>query len=400
GTGTWSVISGTGNIANPNNPNSAVTGLVAGDLVLQWTISNAPCPSNSSQVTIHVDNLTPPVFSTTGVSYDTCANTTGITYTTTIDRSSTSTYLWSVTGTLSIVAQSGNSITINTGPSGGNIHLTETYGACNLTVSKPVTIKSPISPPNAGPDRVLCVNTVNMDATPVSGGTGMWTVTSGSGTFANPNNPKTTVTGLSSGLNVFTWTAYGCGGPLIDDVAITYGASDIQIAATGPTDTVCTGTQRTLQVSATGGSGQYMYVWSSDNGFYKTGNEAIITITQDDPKTTYYVYAIDALNSGCESPKDTVVLHATSSQELIIPNVITPNDDNKNDYWSIQGTGVARLLPGSEVEVVNRWGDIVYRNSNYDNTWKADNLSDGLYYYHIKTGCGNARYKGWLQVVR
>ncbi len=53
GTGLWSLVSGTGIITSPSNPNTAVTGLGNGDIIFRWTISNAPCTSSSSDVTIH-----------------------------------------------------------------------------------------------------------------------------------------------------------------------------------------------------------------------------------------------------------------------------------------------------------------------------------------------------------
>jgi hypothetical protein len=56
GTGTWTKISGTGTVSNPNDPNSAVTGLTSGACsVFRWTWSGAGCRSISDDVTICID---------------------------------------------------------------------------------------------------------------------------------------------------------------------------------------------------------------------------------------------------------------------------------------------------------------------------------------------------------
>jgi len=52
GTGTWSVVSGSGSFINANDPNTTVTGLSVGANVLRWTITNAPCPASFDDVTI------------------------------------------------------------------------------------------------------------------------------------------------------------------------------------------------------------------------------------------------------------------------------------------------------------------------------------------------------------
>jgi len=52
GTGTWSVVSGTGTFTNINDPATTVTGLSAGANVLRWTITNGACPASTDDVTI------------------------------------------------------------------------------------------------------------------------------------------------------------------------------------------------------------------------------------------------------------------------------------------------------------------------------------------------------------
>ncbi|WP_188504102.1 DUF7507 domain-containing protein, partial [Parapedobacter pyrenivorans] len=84
---------------------------------------------------------------------------------------------------------------------------------------------------------------------------------------------------------------------------------------------------------------------------------------------------------------------------LKIPNVFTPNGDGKNDQFEIIGSeGFDRI----EVTVVNRWGNEVYRNDDYQNDWSGQGLTEGTYYYLITTHLGSARevHKGWVLIKR
>ncbi len=93
---------------------------------------------------------------------------------------------------------------------------------------------------NAGPDQQLCdVNSTTLAAS--SPATGTWSVISGSGTFVSNTDPNTVVNGLSSGNNVFRWTAsdLSCSA----DVVITLNNSPN--AGTNGTLTVCQGTTPT-----------------------------------------------------------------------------------------------------------------------------------------------------------
>ena len=42
-TGTWTLISGTGTIVDPNDPNTLVSGLSVGENIFEWAVDNGPC---------------------------------------------------------------------------------------------------------------------------------------------------------------------------------------------------------------------------------------------------------------------------------------------------------------------------------------------------------------------
>jgi hypothetical protein len=63
----------------------------------------------------------------------------------------------------------------------------------------------------------------------------------------------------------------------------------------------------------------------------------------------------------------------------IIPNVITPGTpDLVNDALYIDG-----LLEEVALSVYNRWGQLIYSNTNYRNDWIPENLSAGMYFYRL-----------------
>lgn len=85
--------------------------------------------------------------------------------------------------------------------------------------------------------------------------------------------------------------------------------------------------------------------------------------------------------------------------DITIPNVITPNFDNVNDAFVIKG-----LKPNTEVLILNRWGEEVWYNSNYQNEWigkdkKGLFVSDGVYTY-IVTPINGSQKQGFVHVVR
>src|SRR5690606_14425695 len=62
GTGTWTIVSGTGGvISNPSDPNSVFQGLPGASYTLQWTITNGSCPPSADQVEVSFDLNTPTI---------------------------------------------------------------------------------------------------------------------------------------------------------------------------------------------------------------------------------------------------------------------------------------------------------------------------------------------------
>ncbi len=93
-------------------------------------------------------------------------------------------------------------------------------------------------------------------------------------------------------------------------------------------------------------------------------------------------------NESDESDPTIIVLPDT---DFFIPQVFTPNGDGKNDFFVIKGLNGRKV----KLTVFNRWGNKVYENNEYDNSWDGypnvrtlvvggDKLPQGTYYYVLE----------------
>ena len=80
---------------------------------------------------------------------------------------------------------------------------------------------------------------------------------------------------------------------------------------------------------------------------------------------------------------------------IIIPNIITPNNDGMNDVFELN-------FSTESIVILNRWGQTVFISNNDNSTWNGEfngkKVPDGTYYYVIKRK--GKEYQGFVQVVR
>ena len=88
-------------------------------------------------------------------------------------------------------------------------------------------------------------------------------------------------------------------------------------------------------------------------------------------------------NSVCPEVSDQVLIRI---HDFVIPTVITPNGDGKNDHFVVNGI---LEYHESELIVLNRWGEVVYQVAPYENNWEGSHqngreLLEGTYYIILK----------------
>ena len=101
------------------------------------------------------------------------------------------------------------------------------------------------------------------------------------------------------------------------------------------------------------------------------------------------VVKLKARNNQCEREIQKVV----DVLVLTPPNLITPNGDDRNDVFQIEG-----LPPATALEIRNRWGEKVYSSNNYKNDWApSEQFEYGFFKLSFADGGGCT---GWVKVLK
>jgi gliding motility-associated-like protein len=277
----------------------------------------------------------------------------------------------------------------------------------NQTVSFTIYARPFNSPVKLGSDKIVCNQFVDLSTTAPLNGMGNWSLYDSNIHFdSKADSINVRVSGLDDGNDYkFVYTVSGeCGDDMSDTIIVHAGVPGFKIQSVEkPTDTLCIGVQRRVYVNTTPTIGDYIYHWknASTNQEIKTTTNNL-EINPIAKTTIYYVYVEDKTKPGCKTFADTIEVDAIDKQKLFFPNLVTPNGDGKNDQFKIvEENNYANKMfsEGTYLEIVNRWGNRIYQANNYDGTWSAENTEDGMYYYYVKTGCGQEVHKGWLQIL-
>lgn len=121
------------------------------------------------------------------------------------------------------------------------------------------------------------------------------------------------------------------------------------------------------------------------------------------PVTATYTMTITDVN-GCISADNMTV--TVLPYCLKVMEAFTPNGDNMNDRWIVTNNG-GLCVKQVYVTVFNRYGNIVYKNDNYNNNWdgtyNGKPVADGTYYYIVNYLLMNGAYitlKGDVTILR
>lgn len=150
--------------------------------------------------------------------------------------------------------------------------------------------------------------------------------------------------------------------------------------------TGCSG-KPTIQVKNYSDKEGFTYLWDFGDG---STSDAAQETTHTYSEFGDYIVTVDVSNQSC-SITDTVHVHIPL---IKIPNLFTPNGDEYNDTYVIEG-----LTKNWKLEVYNRWGNAVYTREPYDQSWDGGDLNGGIYYFLITDPAGN-KCKGWVHVMK
>jgi gliding motility-associated-like protein len=118
------------------------------------------------------------------------------------------------------------------------------------------------------------------------------------------------------------------------------------------------------------------------------------------------VYTVEISNEfGCKTSLSTNV--AVVCDSMLVPTGFSPNDDGVNDGYVIDGI---ENYPGNKLWVYNRWGKLVYKATDYNNSWDgisnisgiymSKKLPTGTYYYILDLNDRSKPRAGYLIIRR
>ncbi|MBN1388619.1 MAG: gliding motility-associated C-terminal domain-containing protein, partial [Bacteroidales bacterium] len=145
-----------------------------------------------------------------------------------------------------------------------------------------------------------------------------------------------------------------------------------------------------ITIHASGGIPEYSYLWFDNSAStYRdnvTAGEYRVTVTD---------------NNGC-SVTETIIVTSEREVCITIPNAISPNGDNINDYWNID---LIELYPEAEIRIFNRWGELVWASEKgypqpWDGTSNGRKLPVDSYHYIINLHDGTRPVIGDVTIIR
>ena len=256
------------------------------------------------------------------------------------------------------------------------------------TVTNSVTISQPLT------DMEISIEQENVTCNGGSDGSATAFVTGGLEPYSfswntDPEQTKENVSGLPAGTYTITVTdSYGCAKS--HEVTI-----DEPLPITvNPNVTPCScpdSEDGAIDLVIEGGNSPYIVLWSDGfEGQTRTGLAP----------GTYTAVISD--NSSCNEAFTVELDFSFSSGCLVIPQVITPNNDGYNDLWQIRNID---LYPDAEVRIFNRWGKLIFSAKNLaDNPWngtiRGKPVPTDSYHYILDLKDGSKPRTGVISVIR
>ena len=207
------------------------------------------------------------------------------------------------------------------------------------------------------------------------------------------NDPVLDLGVLPSGT--YTFTLLVADGPCTSSDQVTVVILALPIADAGPDRTILLGEAVTLGGSPSGPAGS-TFAWQP--GTLVSAPNASNPVSGPQVSTWYVLTVVGP--DGCVS---TDSVRITVVPDIVIPTGFTPNGDGYNDTWIID---FIELFPNVEVEIYNRWGEMLFQSTGYRTPWdgrySGGPVPVGTYYYVVKLNDPEYPdpYTGPLTVIR
>ncbi|MBK9533726.1 MAG: gliding motility-associated C-terminal domain-containing protein [Flavobacteriales bacterium] len=262
---------------------------------------------------------------------------------------------------------------------------------CTATATVTVNALSPVQA-DAGPDVIQCTGTITLlDGSGSTGATSyLWTDDQN---IEVGTSAVIDVGVLAPGSHTFTLTAID--GPCTSTDQVTITVIQLPIADAGPDQFIFLSGTVTLGGSPTGPNGS-SYIWVPDSVLSSNG----ASNPEAEPNVTSWFTVTVTGPNGCVAVDSVLV---TVLPDVVFPSGFTPNGDGYNEYWQID---FVDKFPQMEVEIYNRWGEMLFESVGYGTPWdgryNGGYVPVGTYYYVIKLNdpLFPDAYTGPLTVIR
>lgn len=231
---------------------------------------------------------------------------------------------------------------------------------------------------DAGLDEAICDLAYQLDAISNLPNLGYWMIQTGATFLPDSTSENAQVVVDTYGAHSFYYFVDQNGiCSAIDSVEIMFDQQPI--ADAGPDQDLDFLFETTLAANTPSvGTGEWSVV--SGAGFFYSMDDPLTMVEELQVGDNEFMWTVT--NGSCPEATDAVVV---SINDLWVPEVITPNGDELNDFFVVKG------IENSEnvVQIFNRWGQLVFEQSNYQNDWDGYSssgvlLEDETYFYIIK----------------
>ncbi len=396
-TGTWQLISGaTAYNYQPLN----LTEITTFHRIVKNDQATPVCTSTSNDITIYL-NPSPAYSLSVPATFDTVAL--GSTSEVIVTLNGTPPYTLTLSGggqnynALATGSSELITVTPNQNPTDYTItSLVDGTGCSYSGTSQSVQIYTYLSSSVfAGNDTAFCGNSGQLSALNSASGTNWWTGPSWI-TFSQPNLPNSLVTSGQYIISQLWWHVQD--GLFIDSASVHVKFDEMVSTPDAGTDITLLG-QNSVQLNAaipipslsTG-------IWSvfSGNGIFGNSGDSHTIVSSLQNGENILIWTVT--NGACGPLTDTLKI---TVKDMKIPEGFSPNGDGINDFYEITGI---ETFDKSELVVFNRWGNVIYRKSNYDNTWNGKGLNGKPLpedtYFYLLTLNGKETKKGFIVLKR
>jgi gliding motility-associated-like protein len=271
----------------------------------------------------------------------------------------------------------------------------------------------PLPTSNAGDDRYICTNQIQLNAAENFAYKGKWTSLTSGVRLTDSLNARTVVDRLQNGVNIFIWTVQ-------DTACLDYSVRDtvkiflpllpkainlslitkVRVPVRGNvTESAPVGTYSVTRLTNPR-SGRFDLF--SNGSFTYIPDSAFVGIV-----TFKYIICSDSCTRLCDTGEVRILIQpnvdSAKTIKIDVPNAITPNDDGKNDALIIDGLD---QFGENELMIFNRWGDVLYKSKPYKNEWRGTNqsgnpLPEGTYYYVLRLNTADGKIlRGDMTILR